>query len=107
MTKTTKTKRCGQDQEMRKSSGKLGVGAEAGGATAMQERGSPPSSGEIGSAGGDSCGWSNEECAGKFSSGGLGGLSSKRLIVFQCGVSWASQRPARQRRAAKAARGAR
>src|SRR6266481_8998302 len=103
----TKTRRCGQDQEMRKSSGKLGGGTEAAGVTATEERGSPPSGCSNRSEDAGSAGSSDEGFAGKFPSGELGGLSSKRLIVFRRGVSGASRRPARRPRAARAARGGR
>src|SRR5713101_6706809 len=65
--------------------------------------GSPPRGGESGSGKDDAGASLSKGCKPRSGSGGFSGLSSKRLIVFQRGVSWASRRPARRRPAARAA----
>src|SRR6266849_442315 len=106
MKNMAKTKRCTQVQEIRRSSGKLAAEDRAG-VAAAKEMGSPPRGGETGS-GEDGGGASLPKlCEAKFRSGGFSGSSSKWLIVFPRGVSWATPRPARRRPAARAARGGR
>src|SRR5216683_4142407 len=104
--KTKKTTRWGHDQEMRRSSGRKDVTLK-GGVAAAKEIGSPPRGGESGSGVDDAGASLSKGCESRFGSGGFSRLSSKRLIVLQRGVSWASRRPAHRRRAARAARGGR
>src|SRR6267154_1060529 len=98
--------RCGHDQEMRRSSGKKDDSLGAG-LAAAKEIGSPPSGGKSGSAEDGADVSPPTDCESRFGSGVFSGSSSKGFIVFQCGVSSASRKPGRRRRAEEAARGGR
>src|SRR3954471_12733531 len=111
--KNMNTMKCGQDQEMRRSSGKTWRGLEAStGTAAACAMGSPGSSGEGESAGGGSAREGKEGSC----SGGSDRLSSNSVIVFFPASFWtnphersfwASQKPTQRRPAAEAVRGGR